>query len=92
LGLFGVFITVYSLITLFVYYFLSIKKTNVYIPVLLAAISQLFLITFYHRSLFIVVIISLLAALILLAALVIYYIKTYSEYKRINNVAGILNI
>lgn len=92
LGLFGIFITTYSLITLFVYYFLSIKKTNVYIPVLLAALSQLLFIALYHGSLFVVVVISLLVALILLATLVIYYIKTYGEYKKINNVAGILNI
>ncbi len=92
LGLFGVFIAIYSLITLFVYYFLSIKKTNVCIPVVLAAISQLLFIIFYHGSLFTVVVISLLVALILLAALVIYYIKIYGEYKRISNVAGILNI
>ena len=92
LGLFGIFITTYSLIMLFVYYFLSIKKTNVYIPILLAALSQLLLITLYHGSLFVVVIISLLVTLVLLATLIIYYIKTYGEYKRINNVAGILNI
>ncbi|MDO8659075.1 MAG: oligosaccharide flippase family protein [Candidatus Parcubacteria bacterium] len=92
LGLFGVFITIYSLITLFVYYFLSIKKTNVYIPVLLAAISQLLLIVFYHGSLFAVVVISLLVSLVLLSTLVIYYIRIYGEYKKINNIAGILNI
>ncbi len=80
LGLFGVFITIYSLITLFVYYFLSIKKTNVYIPVIIAALSQLLLIIFYHGSLFMVVAISLLVALILFATLVIYYIKIYSEH------------
>jgi O-antigen/teichoic acid export membrane protein len=84
LGLFGVFITIYSLITLFVYYFLSIKKTNVCIPILLAAFSQLLLITLYHNSLFMVVVITLLVALILLVTLVIYYIKIYGEYRRIN--------
>ena len=92
LGLFGVFITAYSLITLFVYYFLSIKRTNIYIPVLLAALSQLLLIIIYHSSLFAVVAISLSVALILLITLIIYYIKTYGEYKRINNVARVLNI
>ena len=92
LGAFGVFITIYSLITLFVYYFLSIKKTNVYIPVLLAALSQLLFIIIYHSSLFAVVAISLLVALILLITLIFYYIKTYGEYKRLNNVAGIINI
>ena len=89
LGLFGVFITIYSLITLFVYYFLSIKKTNVYIPVLLAALSQLLLITLYHGSLFVVVAISLLAALILLVTLVAYYIKIHGEYRKLNKQAVI---
>ncbi len=84
LGLFGVFITTYSLITLFVYYFLSIKKTKVYIPVLLAALSQLLLIAFYHGSLFMVVVISLLVALVLLVTLVIYYIKIHGEYRKLN--------
>jgi len=92
LGLFGIFITTYSLITLFVYYFLSIKKTNVYIPVLFAALSQLLLITLYHGSLFIVVVISLMVALILLTTLIIYYIKIYGEHRKVNNVAGIPNI
>ena len=84
LGLFGVFITIYSLITLFVYYFLSIKKTNIYIPVSLAALSQLLLIILYHGSIFMVVAISLLVTLILLATLVIYYIKIYGEHKKLN--------
>lgn len=86
LGLFGVFIAIYSLITLFVYYFLSIKKTNVYIPVLIAAISQALLIVLFHGSLFAVVVISLLVSLVLLSTLVIYYIRIYGEYKKINNV------
>ena len=89
LGLFGIFITTYSLITLFVYYFLSIKQTNVYIPVLFAALSQVLLITLYHDSLFAVVAISLLVSLILLSILVTYYIKTYGEYKRIGNIVEV---
>lgn len=89
LGLFGVFITTYSLITLFVYYFLSVKETNVYIPVLLAALSQLLLITLYHSSLFEVVVVSLLTALILLIVLVVYYIRTYSEHSKLNKQAVI---
>lgn len=84
LGLFGIFITTYSLTTLFVYYFLSIKKTNVYIPVLIAALSQLLLIILYHDSLLIIVIISLSVALILLVTLVIYYMKIHDEYRRLN--------
>ncbi|MDP2684882.1 MAG: hypothetical protein Q8P20_07665, partial [bacterium] len=89
LGLFGVFITIYSLIALFVYYFLSTKKTNVYIPVIIAALSQLLLLTFYHGSLFVVVAISLLVALILLVILIAYYMRTHGEYGKVSNVAGI---
>ncbi|MEK7533816.1 MAG: oligosaccharide flippase family protein [Patescibacteria group bacterium] len=84
LGLFGIFIATYSLISLFVYYFLSIKKTKVYIPVILGAISQILLIIFYHDRLFTIVVISLVISLILLAMLVIYYLKIYREYKKIN--------
>lgn len=83
LGLFGIFITMYSLISLFVYYFLSVNKTRVYIPVVFSAIAQAVLITFYHDSLFGVVIISLVMSVILLLILLSYYIKTYSEYKKI---------
>lgn len=92
LGLFGVFVTIYSLITLFVYYFLSIKKTNVYIPVLISALSQALFIVLFHGSLFAVVVFSLLVSLVLLSILVIYYVRIYGEYKKTNNVAGILNI
>ncbi len=84
LGLFGVFIAIYSLISLFVYYFLSIKKTNIYISVLLAAIAQVFLIILYHDSLFIVVSICVIVSLILLTFLLFYYLREYVNYKRIN--------
>lgn len=92
LGLFGIFIATYSLITLFVYYFLSIKKTNVYILVLIAALSQLLLITFYHDSLFVVVVISLLVALSLLTTLIAYYIKIYNEYRKLNRHAAVIGM
>ncbi len=75
LGLFGLFITIYSLISLFVYYFLSIKKTKVYIVVVFSAIVQAVLITLYHDSLLKVVVISLIVSVILLGSLLFYYIK-----------------
>lgn len=84
LGLFGVFITMYSLASLFVYYFLSINKTKVYIPVLFCAIVQALLITLYHDSLFEVVIISLIVSAILLILLLFYYIRvTRSHFAQI---------
>lgn len=83
LGLFSLFITMYSLASLFLYYFLSINKTNVYIPVVFLAIAQAVLIVFYHDSLFEVVIISLVISVVLILTLLFYYIKTYGEYKKI---------
>lgn len=90
LGLFGIFITTYSLISLFIYYFLSIKKTKVYVPIILAAMSQILLIIIYHDRLFTIVIISLFVSLVLLTMLVFYYIKIYGEYKKINKQAFII--
>ena len=84
LGLFGIFITTYSLISLFVYYFLSIKKIKVFVPVILGAISQILLIIIYHDRLFTIVVISLFVSLAVLATLVFYYLKIYREYKKIN--------
>jgi len=83
LGLFGLFTTTYSLISLFTYYFLSVKKTNVYIPVVFFAVVQVLLIVFYHDSFFRVVIISLVVSLLLLSTLLFYYIKVHGEYKKI---------
>ena len=80
LGLFGLFITIYSLISLFVYYFLSIKKTKVYIAVISSAIVQALLITLYHDSLLKVVIISLIVSVILLVSLLFYYTKVIRSH------------
>jgi len=84
LGLYGIFITIYSLISLLVYYFLSIKKTKVYIVVIFSAIAQALLITLYHDSLLKVVIISLIVSTMLLISLLFYYIKvTRSHFDQI---------
>jgi len=83
LGLFAVFITIYSLVSLFVYYFLSIKKTKVYIPVIVCAIAQVLLIALYHDSFFKVVIISLIVSLALLILLLFYYIMTIANRNKV---------
>ena len=79
LGLFAVFITIYSLISLFVYYFLSIKKTKIYIPIVFSAMAQALLINLYHDSFFKVIIISLLVSLVLLVLVLSYYIKVITN-------------
>lgn len=82
LGIYGIFITIYSLISLFVYYFLSIKKTKVYLPVIFSAILQAILINFYHSSLLQVILISIAISGLLLIGLSVYYLKVYKEFKK----------
>lgn len=75
LGLFAVFISTYSLSSLFVFYFLSIKKTKVYMIVASCSIAQVILIILYHDSLYNVVTISLAVSIILFILLLSYFIK-----------------
>jgi len=91
LGIFGIFITIYSLVSLFVYYFLSIKKTKVYLPVIFSALTQGIAINFFHSSLLQVVLISLGVSTSLLIVLTIYYIKLYREFKKVKKTAIFVN-
>ena len=79
LGLYALFISVYSIVSLFVYYFLSIKKTSIYIPVGLAAIAQFVSILFFHSNFFDVIFSSLVITAILLCILIFYYLRQYSK-------------
>lgn len=73
LGIFAVFISLYSLSNLLVSYFLSIRQTQVAFLILTAAVIQAILIYFFHRSLFQVIEISILVAGLILFSLLVYY-------------------
>lgn len=74
LGLFGIFLTLFSLINVFVNFFLSLKKTGIFIFVFIAALAQIFLITLFHSSFFQVILDSLSVSFVLLAILSILYL------------------
>ncbi|MEK7570679.1 MAG: oligosaccharide flippase family protein [Patescibacteria group bacterium] len=76
IGLFGVYMTVYSLLSLLTNFYLSIKKTKVFIPILLGAILQVVLLWFFHTSLFQVILISLIITSVLLCLLLAFFLKT----------------
>lgn len=76
LGLFGIFIAIYSVISLLTYYFLSIKKTRVWIPLLSASIAQGLLIYLFHTTFEQIIYISLSVSVLLLIYLLIYFKKT----------------
>lgn len=76
LGMFGIFISLYSLSSVLTNFFLSIRKTRVAVVVLSAALAQIFLISFFHTSIAQVIQISILVTTLLLASLLVYYFRS----------------
>ncbi len=74
-GFFGIFITIYSLLNVFVNFFLSVKKTNIWIPISVAAILQIVFICVYHQTFYQVIMISLGSTGMLLVYFTGYYFK-----------------
>lgn len=79
LGPFGIFIAFYSLVSLFTYFFLSTKKTEIFIPMTIAALTQAALIWLYHETFFQIIVISLSVVGLLLILLLLYYWKLYAK-------------
>lgn len=75
LGLFGIFLTIYSINNVFVSFFLSIKKTKVSLIVLLFAVIQIALMWIYHSSFSQIISVSIFSSVLLMISLVMYYLK-----------------
>lgn len=73
IGLFGIFISLYSLLYLTANFYLSIKKINVYIPIVIGAILQIILISLYHGSFIQIIIFSIVLTFLLVFGLLVYY-------------------
>jgi O-antigen/teichoic acid export membrane protein len=73
LSLFGLYITFYNVLYLFASFYLSIKKTKIYIPIMVGAILQILLIIFYHQSFLQIIMISLTLILLLVIGFLVYY-------------------
>jgi O-antigen/teichoic acid export membrane protein len=73
LAFFGFYITFYSVLYLFANFYISIKKTKIYIPVLTGAILQIILISLYHQNFFQIIMISFVLVLLLVAGFLVYY-------------------
>lgn len=73
LGYFGFYITLYSLFSLLVSFYLSIKKVYIYIPILFGAVLQIILISFYHQSFMQIIFISIGIIFVLLLSHLLYY-------------------
>lgn len=75
LGVYSLYIFVFSLASLFNSYFLSIGKTKVYVLTLIAACSQILLIIYFHSSLFQIIGALFINSLLLLLLFIVYYWK-----------------
>ncbi len=73
LGIFGLFISIYTICSLTANFYLSIQKTSSSYLVLAAAILQIILILLFHETLQQVIYDSILSCIVLLISLLLYY-------------------
>lgn len=78
-GIFGVFIGLYSITSLLANFFLSIHKTNAGFISLSGAFLQLILILIFHKSLLQVIEMSIISTFLLLAVLLLYYLHAIKK-------------
>lgn len=81
LGLYGLYITLFSVINVVVNFFLSLKHTNIIFAVLPAALLQAIGIIVFHNNFSQVVFVSLIVTLVLLIVLLLYYGRVYAKTK-----------
>jgi O-antigen/teichoic acid export membrane protein len=70
---FSLFTSLYSILAILATFYLAIKKTKVYIPIIGGAIIQVVLIAFFHTTFFQVIMISLTITFVLVCLLLLYY-------------------
>lgn len=78
-GLYGIFFTLYTCTSIVVNFYLSIKKTIVFMPIVLSAILQAVLIVIYHSTFYQVIYISIFSITLPLMLLLCHYWITYER-------------
>lgn len=73
LGFFGIFLSLYSFSFLLVNFYLSVNRTKAVVFPIVASLTQIILISFFHASLLQVIKISILVTSLLLLSLMLYY-------------------
>ena len=91
LGIFGLYLTVFSLVNVCVSFFLSLNKTNIFIFVVLAAIFQIILIYIFHSNFYQVIGVSLFVSVLLFISLLFIFFKNYGNFGKIKETAAFLN-
>ncbi len=83
LGVFGLYLTVFSMVNVCVNFFLSLNKTKIAFFVIPAAILQIILIYFYHSNFYQVIGVSLFVSSVLLVLLLIAFFRNYWSFGEI---------
>lgn len=91
LGIFGLYLTVFSMVNVCVNFFLSLNKTNISFLVVFAAILQIVLIYMFHSSFYQVIGVSLIVLIILLAVLMYLFFKNYGDFGKLKETIATLN-
>ncbi len=77
LGLFGIFLTLFSLVNVVVSLFLSLNEKKVLLFVVPAALLQILLIYTFHNDFYQIIYASIFMSIILITSLLIYYYKKF---------------
>jgi O-antigen/teichoic acid export membrane protein len=91
LGIFGLYLTVFSVVNVCVSFFLSLNKTSISVLVVLAAISQIVLIYLFHADFYQIIGVSLLISVLLFIALLFVFFKNYGSIKSLRETITFLN-
>lgn len=83
LWIFGIYISLYSIASVVTNFFLSTKKTKIFIPILFTSIIQVILIFLIHDSFIHVILISMFCMAGLLLCYLIYYWMIYGKNKKL---------
>ena len=70
---FALYISLYGLLSIISNFYLSIKKTKVFIPIIIGALLQIILIYFFHQTFMHIITISLVITFLLVCLLLLYY-------------------
>jgi len=79
LGFFAIFLSFYSLCFLMVNFFLSVGKTKAVILPLIAAVTQILFIWFFHQNLWQIIFISIFLLALLLISLLLYCLQVIKK-------------
>ncbi len=85
-GLFGLFITLFSIVNIFVNFFLSVNKTIISFMVVGAAVLQIVLLWAYHSDFYQIITISIFVLTLLLIGLLFIFLKNFTSLVQIKKI------